>query len=366
MGERNGFIELERTVESITVGARHRTDYGDLAQLIASIERDGLLQPITITPDGVLVCGARRLAAITQLGWRTVNVWVRSGITDRLGTLLAEQDDNLLHKPLTATEQATLYRELKHIMAEDAAQRQAATQFGPGGKHGGESGDANLASPYTGESGASRAQAARMVTGRASYTTLERIAHLQTLAEDPDQAEEVRQRAGEELAAIETGSPVYPAFQRINAHTSLAELERIANDLDVDEVVRHHASVAADSIRQTPADMKTAELERLATEALQRVKEQTKTKKPRPLRPAPEQDDRPAPQFPVRSFRVLWNEMANWWLHYDPADIARALTADEHDAFQETINGTNDFACQVAEHRATANSAQNAPAKVIA
>ena len=108
MSERNGFIELERTVDSITIGTRHRTDYGDLAQLIASIKRDGLLQPVTITPDGVLVCGARRLSAIKQLGWRTVNVWVRSGITDRLGALLAEQDDNLLHKPLTPTEQATL------------------------------------------------------------------------------------------------------------------------------------------------------------------------------------------------------------------------------------------------------------------
>ncbi|KIP53060.1 ParB N-terminal domain-containing protein [Leucobacter komagatae] len=366
MGERNGLIELERTVESITVGVRHRTEYGDLAQLIASIERDGLLQPITITPDGVLVCGARRLEAITQLGWRTVNVWVRSGITDRLGALLAEQDDNLLHKPLTPTEQATLYRELKDIMAEDAAQRQAATQFGPGGKHGGESGDANLASPYTGEAGASRAQAARMVTGRASYTTLERIAHLQTLAEDPEQTEEVRQRAREELAAIETGSPVYPAFQRINAQTSIAELERIANDADVDEVARHHASVAAESIRQTPADMKTAELERLATEALRRVKDQAKMKKPRPLRPAPEQDDQPVPQFPVRAFRVLWSEMANWWLHYDAADIAHALTDDEHDAFQETITGTTSFARQVAEHRATANTAQDVQAKVIA
>ena len=89
-----GGIELERTVESIRVGRRHRCDLGDLDALAASIDRDGLLQPPTITPDGVLVCGARRLAAIKLLGWRTVNVWVRSGISDRLGHLLAEQDDN--------------------------------------------------------------------------------------------------------------------------------------------------------------------------------------------------------------------------------------------------------------------------------
>ena len=101
-----GHIELDRTVESIQVGRRHRRDLGDLDALAASIERDGLLQPITITPDGLLVCGVRRLAAIRQLGWRTVNVWVRSSISDRLGHLLAEQDDNQLHKTLSPREAA--------------------------------------------------------------------------------------------------------------------------------------------------------------------------------------------------------------------------------------------------------------------
>lgn len=362
VSERNGFIELERTVESITIGTRHRTDYGDLTQLIASIQRDGLLQPVTITPDGVLVCGARRLAAIKQLGWRTVNVWVRSGITDRLGALLAEQDDNLLHKPLTPTEQATLYRELKEIMAEEAAQRQAATQFGTDGKHPGQAGTGESPGPY-GMKGDAREQAARLITGTDSSQRLERIAHLQNLAENPGQSEEVRQRARAELAAIDTGSPVSPAFQRLNAHTSVAELERIASDTDVDEIVRHHAQVAAHSLRETPADVKAAELERLAVEALRRVKEQTK---PRPLRPAPKPDEGPVPQFPVRAFRVMWSEMADWWLHYDVADIAHALTDEEHEAFQETIDGTVNFARQIAEHRTTARVTQDAAARVIA
>ena len=49
-----------------------------------SIERIGLLQPITITPEGVLVCGWRRLEAVRRLGWRSMKVWVRSGISDKL------------------------------------------------------------------------------------------------------------------------------------------------------------------------------------------------------------------------------------------------------------------------------------------
>src|SRR5699024_5796910 len=121
MSERDGSIKLERSVDSIRAGRRHRTDLGDIDALATSIARDGLLQPITITLDNVLVCGAGRLAAIKQLGWRTVNVGVRSVISDRLGHLLAEQDDNVLHKPLTQLEAAALYRELKQVMAEDAA-----------------------------------------------------------------------------------------------------------------------------------------------------------------------------------------------------------------------------------------------------
>ena len=66
MGTRPGHIELERALSSIEVGRRHRTDLGDIAALAASIARDGLLQPITITPDGILVCGLRRLEALRQ------------------------------------------------------------------------------------------------------------------------------------------------------------------------------------------------------------------------------------------------------------------------------------------------------------
>ena len=110
-----GRIELERAVDSIVVGARHRHDHGDLIPLVESIRRHGLLQPITVTLDGHLICGARRLAAIKLLGIKTVNVWVRSGVSDRLGQLLAEQDDNQLHKPLTQLEAAALYLSLIHI-----------------------------------------------------------------------------------------------------------------------------------------------------------------------------------------------------------------------------------------------------------
>src|SRR5690242_18225091 len=77
MSNLDGHIELERRLDSIIVGIRHRKDTGDIDALMRSIEEVGLLQPITITPDGILVCGWRRLEAIRRLGWPTLKVWVR-------------------------------------------------------------------------------------------------------------------------------------------------------------------------------------------------------------------------------------------------------------------------------------------------
>ena len=130
MPESRGRAELQRSIESIRVGARHRRDPGNLDQLKKSLERFGLLQPITITTDGFLICGFRRLEAARELGWSNVRVWVRSGLSDELTLLLAERDDNLTHKPLTTYEAAQLYKEMVALLEEDAARRQEATQFG--------------------------------------------------------------------------------------------------------------------------------------------------------------------------------------------------------------------------------------------
>jgi ParB family transcriptional regulator, chromosome partitioning protein len=50
-------------VNAITIGKRHRKDYGDLAGLAASINDTGLVTPITVQPGGLLIAGERRLRA---------------------------------------------------------------------------------------------------------------------------------------------------------------------------------------------------------------------------------------------------------------------------------------------------------------
>src|SRR5690625_215247 len=208
-------VGLERTVDSIQAGARPRTEIGALTDLVASILARALLTPNTPTPTGVLVCGARRLAAIKQLGWRTVNVWVRSGISTQLEHVLPEHDDHALAKPLTQLEAATLYRELKQLLAEDAKQREAATQFSAEHQTGTDrSGNFPLPSdtPDVGPVGKTREQAAGMIPGAASYKTLDKIGYLQQHAADETLPAEVRDQLSAELQAIEEGRPVQPAY----------------------------------------------------------------------------------------------------------------------------------------------------------
>lgn len=306
MSRNTGHIELDRTVDSIIVGNRHRTDLGDLTALAESIARDGLLQPLTVTIDGVLVCGARRLAAIKLLGWRTVSVWVRSGISGRLGHLLAEQDDNMLHKDLTPVEAAALYRELKTLMAEDASRRQAATRFSTENQPG-KDGAGKFPAPSEPVGRASE-QAAAMIPGGASYKTLDKIDYLRQVTDDPDLPATVRGDAAAELERIDAGAPVHPGFERIRAAV-------------------------------TEAASETTDLEALAQEAIARA--QAAQTKPAPVTSTGETE--PA-RWPVRAFVATWTELADWWTHYDAEVLASELSDEQIASFLATADGTSTFA----------------------
>lgn len=265
MSDNKGMVGLEWAVAAIQVGNRRRRDHGDLNPLVASIKRLGLLQPITITPEGFLICGARRLAAIKMLGWKTVRVWVRSGLSDRLGQLLAEQDENALHKPFTPMEGAALYRELNALLAEDAQKRQEATQFSREHQPGG---DARFAPPELGPTGTVRKQAAAMVPGGVSHTTFDKIGYLEKIAADTTMPDELRARAKTELDRIEAGGPIGPAYARVH-----------------------------DEVEALPGST-TAELHQLAEEALARVKAERRAKRKKTRKPIPiRRSDGP---FPTR------------------------------------------------------------------
>lgn len=86
----------------------------ELAELQASLEANGLLQPIVVRPAGTnsyeLIAGERRLRAATQLGWSDIPVVVRD-IDDRTLLTLALVE-NLQRADLNAVEEAEGYQRL--------------------------------------------------------------------------------------------------------------------------------------------------------------------------------------------------------------------------------------------------------------
>jgi ParB family chromosome partitioning protein len=327
MGSHVGHIELERSIESIIVGRRHRAEYGDIDELAQSITRDGLLQPVTVTPEGVLVCGARRLEALKRLGEKTIKVWVRSGISDRLAELLAEQAENILHKPLTPTEAAALYTELKAYIADDATRRQAATRFNRPDAQEGRDGGATVAPPQF-RAGKSRSQAAQMVTGKASYTTLERIAELQRLAADAGVDPSLKGQASEELRLIDEGGSVAASHARIR-HFLEPEAPLQFEDFEAPEDLE-------------PPD----ELEQLANAALARVKEAKRNRR------VPRSRVAASHVFPVRAFVRVWEDLDLWWTHFDVAAVAAELTDEQLEQFEATLTATTEFFAALRSTRA--------------
>lgn len=89
----------------------------ELAELVASIRENGLLQPILVrpAPPGAgaaweLVAGERRWRAVTRLGWREVPAVVRE-VDDRTMLVLALVE-NLQRSGLSPLEEAAGYRRL--------------------------------------------------------------------------------------------------------------------------------------------------------------------------------------------------------------------------------------------------------------
>jgi ParB-like chromosome segregation protein Spo0J len=55
-------------IEDIRIGKRYRNEIGDISKLVEGIKNNGLLCTITVTKDGLLVVGLRRIEAHKKLG----------------------------------------------------------------------------------------------------------------------------------------------------------------------------------------------------------------------------------------------------------------------------------------------------------
>jgi ParB family transcriptional regulator, chromosome partitioning protein len=89
-------------ISKIHVDTEKRRKVKDVSALVKSIKTLGLLNPITITTQNVLVAGAHRLAACVKLEWDTIPAIVLDLSPER--TELAEIDENLVRNQLNELE----------------------------------------------------------------------------------------------------------------------------------------------------------------------------------------------------------------------------------------------------------------------
>jgi DNA modification methylase len=88
---------FEIRTDSVVVGDRVRSDFGDLDNLARSIAEHGLVQPIIVTSNHTLVAGERRLRAHKKLGYEFIKA-VYIEVLDEGHKTILEATENLIRR----------------------------------------------------------------------------------------------------------------------------------------------------------------------------------------------------------------------------------------------------------------------------
>lgn len=204
-----------RSVKEIRIGDRDR-EPGDVSDLMESMTEVGLLHPVVVTPDNLLVAGGRRLAAAKRLGWTEVDVTVIATLADANLALRAEKDENTCRRDLSPVEaERARARRAKVLapLAREAQARPGKARSSKLDKHAGPT--RKVAAQGTGYSG----------------TTLDKVAKVREVAEDEAQPEPVRDVAREALTRLsEPNVPVDPAFRDVQRAVEAASEPTVVAD----------------------------------------------------------------------------------------------------------------------------------------
>ncbi len=99
------------SIKDIKVKNRVRKDLGDLQDLMDSLRRYGLLNPITLNSKYQLIAGERRLEAAKAIGWTSINANIIDNLTP-LSQLEMELEENNQRKEFTDEELLEGYKRL--------------------------------------------------------------------------------------------------------------------------------------------------------------------------------------------------------------------------------------------------------------
>lgn len=119
----HGYSTKTINLENILIGERFRQDYGDLAGLKRSIEKHGLINPVTVTTNAdkktaegfSLVAGGRRLSALVDSGVIEIPCRVYDHPLSDLELRSIELEENFQRKQLDWIEQVKLQQEIHNL-----------------------------------------------------------------------------------------------------------------------------------------------------------------------------------------------------------------------------------------------------------
>ncbi|MBU1077527.1 MAG: ParB N-terminal domain-containing protein [Spirochaetes bacterium] len=94
---------MEVAVNRIKIKKRIRKDLGNIDNLMNSMKKHGLINPIVINSNYELLAGYRRWMAAKNLKWKTIDVTLVK-VTDILGKLNIELEENITRKDFTHQE----------------------------------------------------------------------------------------------------------------------------------------------------------------------------------------------------------------------------------------------------------------------
>ena len=122
------FLKIAITDVIKPVQRKWRLSEEKIAQISLSIQSLGLLQPVVLTKDNMLIAGLHRLEACKRLGWQEIECVVKE--YDELDAELAEIDENLIRAELTVLERAEHLKRRKELYEAKWPEAKATNQGG--------------------------------------------------------------------------------------------------------------------------------------------------------------------------------------------------------------------------------------------
>ncbi len=109
-------------IEDIVVKDRIRKKMGDLSRLENSIKQYGLLSPIVISKENILISGLRRVTACKNIGLTEIAAVV-TDVEDGIMALDMECQENLCRKTLTDIEVDKIIEMKKEFVPKELRKR---------------------------------------------------------------------------------------------------------------------------------------------------------------------------------------------------------------------------------------------------